>query len=105
MEAPGYAPERESVVEAPDGVLAAFTVTWHDRLNRTGLFEPVGTHKNYRRLGLGLAMMRYAMRQMAAAGMVFATVATFADNEAAGKLYRACGFQIWHYLDGYTKAI
>jgi mycothiol synthase len=103
MEAPGYAPEREFVVVAPDGTFAAFTVTWHDRPNRTGLFEPVGTHKDHRRLGLGLAVVRYGMQQMAAAGMKFATVVNEANNEAARKLYRACGFKSWHELDGYSK--
>ncbi|MEZ4619615.1 MAG: hypothetical protein R2867_29485 [Caldilineaceae bacterium] len=46
MESPGYAAEREFVVVAPDGAFAALTVTWHDEVNRTGLFEPVGTHRD-----------------------------------------------------------
>ena len=105
MESPGYAKEREFIVEAPDGTIAAFTETWHDRLNRTGLFEPVGTHKDYRRLGLGLAIVRYGMQQMAALDMKFATVANENNNEASRKLYRACGFNPWHELDGYTKPV
>lgn len=105
MESPGYAPERELVIQAPDGIYVAFTITWYDHLNRTGLFEPVGTHKDYRRRGFGLAIVLYGMQQMAAAGMSFATVAHFGDNEAARGLYEACGFQPWHLLDGYRKRI
>ncbi|MCP4421024.1 MAG: GNAT family N-acetyltransferase [Chloroflexi bacterium] len=103
MEAPGYAPERELVIQAPDGTFAAFAVIWHDHLNRTGLFEPVGTHKDHRRRGFGRAIILYGMQQMAAAGMKFATVAHFRNNEAAQGLYQACGFKPWHMQDGYIK--
>ncbi len=103
MEAPGYAPERELVIQAPDGTFVAFTVTWHDHLNRTGLFEPVGTHKDYQRRGFGRAILLYGMQQMAAAGMELATVAHSSNNEAAQSLYQACGFKPWHMQDGYVK--
>jgi GNAT superfamily N-acetyltransferase len=105
MESPGYAPDRELVIQSPDGALVAFTVIWFDHLNRTGLFEPVGTHKDHRRHGFGRGIMMYGMRQMAAAGMEFATVAHFGHNEAARGLYQACGFKPWHTLDGYVKFI
>jgi GNAT superfamily N-acetyltransferase len=105
IESPGYAPEWELVIQAPDGTFAAFTVTWYDHLNRTGLFEPVGTHKDHRRRGFGRAIIMYGMQQMAAAGMKFATVAHFGHNEAARGLYQACGFKPWHVLDGYVKHI
>ena len=68
MTAPGYAAEREFVVVAPNGSFAAFTVTWHDALNRTGLLEPVGTHPDHRCRGLGKAVVLHAMHQMKAAG-------------------------------------
>jgi mycothiol synthase len=105
MESPGYAPERELVIQAPDGTFAAFTVIRYDHLNRIGLFEPVGTHKDYRRRGFGRALIIYGMQQMATAGMDFATVAHFGNNEAAQGLYQACGFRPWHLLDGYVKHI
>jgi ribosomal protein S18 acetylase RimI-like enzyme len=105
MESPGYAPERELVVEAPDGSFAAFTVIWYDPLNRNGSFEPVGTHKDHRRRGFGRALMLYGMQQMAAAGMQFATVAHFGDNEAAHNLYQSCGFKPWHLIDAYIKRL
>jgi GNAT superfamily N-acetyltransferase len=103
MEAPGYEPERELVIQASDGSFAAFSIIWFDHLNRTGLFEPVGTHKDCQRRGFGRAIVLYGMQQMAAAGMEFATVAHFGNNEAARGLYQACGFKPWHLLDGYKK--
>lgn len=105
MESPGYEPERELVIQAPDGSFAAFSIIWLDHLNRMGLFEPVGTHKDHRRRGFGRAIMMYGMQKMAAAGMEYATVAHFGDNEAARGLYQSCGFKPWHLLDGYIKPI
>jgi ribosomal protein S18 acetylase RimI-like enzyme len=105
MESPGYAPERELVIQAPDGTFVAFTVVWFDHLNRTGLFEPVGTHQDHRRRGFGRAIVMYGMQQMAAAGMEFATVSHSGRNEAARGLYQACGFKPWYLQDGYTKHV
>jgi mycothiol synthase len=105
MESPGYAAERELVVEAPDGILAAFTVTWYDELNKTGYFEPVGVHKDYQRRGLGKALLFHGMRRMVAAGMKFATVANFSSNIGARELYKSCGFKPWHALDSYSKPV
>lgn len=94
MESPGYAAEREFVVTAPDGRFAAFTVTWHDALNRLGYFEPVGTHADFRRLGLARAVMIHAMHVMRGAGMRHASVVHEAaqSNPAAAALYAALGF-------------
>jgi len=105
MASPGYAPERELVIQAPDGSYVAFAVIWYDHLNRTGLFEPVGTHKDHRRRGFGRSIVMYGLQQMAAVGMEFATVAHFGSNEAARGLYRACGFEPWHLEDGYVKCL
>lgn len=105
MESPGYAAEREFVVVAPDGTFAAFTVTWHDWINRTGLFEPVGTHRDYHRRGLGKALLLTVMHKMAAAGLAYAVVVNEGANAAARGLYHACGFQPWHLMDDYAKPI
>lgn len=105
MRSPGYAADREFVVEATDGALAAFTVTWHDHRNRTGLFEPVGTHGDHRRRGLGKALLLFGMKAMAAAGMEYATVVNEGTNGASRALYASVGFAPWHLLDGYTKSV
>jgi ribosomal protein S18 acetylase RimI-like enzyme len=105
MESPGYDPERELVIQASDGTYTAFSIIWFDHLNRTGLFELVGTHEGHRRRGFGPALMLFGMQKMAAAGMEYATVANFGDNEAARGLFQACGFKPWHLIDGYTRPI
>ena len=45
MRTPGFHVDRELVVVAPDGRLAAFAVYWVDPVSGTGLFEPVGCHR------------------------------------------------------------
>ena len=92
MESPGYHPDRELLVVAPDGTLAAFCVTWPDEVNRTGLFEPVAVHPGHRRLGLGKALMRAGMAAMAIEGMEFAEVMYETTNPGSERLYRGVGF-------------
>lgn len=101
MKSPGYEPERELLIQAPDGRFVAFSIIWLDHLNSTGLFEPVGTRKELRRRGFGRAIILYGLQQMAARGMKFATVAHFGDNEVARGLYQSCGFKPWYLLDDY----
>ena len=103
MESPGYDPERELIIQAPDGSFVAFCIIWLDQLNRTGSFEPVGTHRDYQRRGFGRAIMLYGIQKMAAAGMKYATVAHFGDNKAARGLYQSLGFMPWHLQDEYSK--
>jgi mycothiol synthase len=95
MQSPGYAAEREFVAVAPDGRFAAFTVTWHDDLNKIGYFEPVGTHAEFRRMGLASAVMIFGMHHMKAAGMTQAWVVHEAaeDNPASAGLYASLGFR------------
>lgn len=77
---------------APDGRIAAYTVYWTDTRNGLGLFEPVGTHREFRRLGLGRAVMLHAMARMRSAGLVSVSVNHNADNVAARRLYESLGF-------------
>ena len=91
---PGYSPEREFVVVAPDGTFAAFTVTWLDEVNKVGLFEPVGTHEEYRRMGLARTLMTHVMHDMEDTGMVEAEVGYSTDNPASKALYSGLGFEL-----------
>ncbi|MGW4466109.1 GNAT family N-acetyltransferase [Micromonospora sp. NPDC004704] len=103
MEKPGYQPEREIVVEAPDGRIAAFAVYWVDVRNGTGHFEPVGTHPEFQRRGLARAVMLHAMRLMRAAGMTTVTINHDTENEPAARLYESLGFHRRHQTYGYHR--
>jgi ribosomal protein S18 acetylase RimI-like enzyme len=90
---PAYAGEHNLVVRSPDGHGTAACIIWLDHTNKVGLFEPVGTHPHFQKMGLGKAVMREGLRRMKAAGMTHASVGTGADNVAAIALYRFLGFE------------
>jgi mycothiol synthase len=93
MRSPAYRPERDLVVAAPDGRLGAFCIIWPDAVNRVGLFEPVGTHPDFQRQGLGKAVVAEGLRRLQALGMAQAMVCAEHDNPAAQRLYAAAGFR------------
>jgi predicted N-acetyltransferase YhbS len=66
--APDYCPDRDLYVVAPDGRFAACCIAWYDDLNRMGILEPVGTHPDFRRLGLAREVVYEAIRRLAALG-------------------------------------
>ncbi|MFI6577913.1 GNAT family N-acetyltransferase [Nocardiopsis sp. NPDC050513] len=91
----GYRGDLHILVEAPDGTMASSTIMWLDEANGTAEFEPVGTHPDYRRMGLARAMLLHGMRVARAAGAAHATVACLGapgHPEARG-LYHGVGFR------------
>jgi mycothiol synthase len=101
MGKPGYHPERELVVVAPGGEIAAFTVTWLDALNCVGLFEPVGTRRAFQRRGLARALLLAGLHEMRRHGMERAMVTHDTTNRAAAELYRGLGFRTKYETFGY----
>lgn len=103
MASPGYDHQRELVVVAPDGRFAAFCVIWFDDLNRTGLFEPVGAHSDFRRMGLTRALMYAGMQRMRSEGLGTAVVLHGGGNQAAEGLYTGIGFTPKASFHRYTR--
>lgn len=92
MTAPSYNPETDIVVLNGEGVPVAYAMAWLDEGSKVGIFEPVGTHKDYHRKGLGRATMREGMRRMKERGMRYATVCTGAKSEDNIAFYLDAGF-------------
>jgi mycothiol synthase len=88
---PHYRPELDLVAVTADGALGAFCTVWLDVVNGVGHFEPVGTHPEYRRRGLGRAVVREGLRRMRSLGAVTACVFCHVDSQAALYLYESCG--------------
>jgi len=55
---PGFRPDLVTVAIAPDGVVAACCIGWLDQRSATLEIEPLGTHRDYRRLGLAHALVK-----------------------------------------------
>ncbi|MCW4051109.1 MAG: GNAT family N-acetyltransferase [Candidatus Bathyarchaeota archaeon] len=82
---PLYRRDLEIVAEAPNGYLAAFCTVWYDDVTRTGYFEPVGADPEYRRKGLGKAVIMEGLRRLKKVGATRAMVGGY--SEAAKALY------------------
>ncbi|MCZ4096956.1 GNAT family N-acetyltransferase [Streptomyces sp. So13.3] len=90
-----YRGDLHVLVEAPDGTMVSSTIMWLDTANKTVEFEPVGTHPDYRRLGLARAMMLHGMHLARAAGATHATVVCLGapGHPRARGLYYGLGFR------------
>ncbi|CAN5721310.1 hypothetical protein BH10PSE5_BH10PSE5_05700 [soil metagenome] len=89
-----YRQDLDWVIEAPDGRLAANACLWLDEVHGTGLFEPVGTDADFRRLGLAQAVCLAALQALKAAGARLALVGPRGDDgyPAPRALYSGLGF-------------
>lgn len=83
------------LIGAPDGTLAATAIIWLDDASRTAEFEPVGTHWEFRRRGLGTALQLHGMHLARAAGATRMLVACLGApaHPAARTLYEGVGFR------------
>ncbi len=94
MQSQAYDHKLDVIAVAPDGQVGAFCIVWPDPVNKVGLFEPVGTHPDFQRRGLGKAVMLEGLRRLRERSMDGACVSTNANNFPAIKLYEAVGFHI-----------
>ena len=74
-------------------------------LQNNVMFEPVGTHPDFQRRGLGKAVMTEALRRLKDRGMERAIVCTTAENTPGIKLYEAVGFRIINRLGLFEKKL
>ncbi|MFJ8076608.1 GNAT family N-acetyltransferase [Streptomyces sp. NPDC096176] len=90
-----YRGDLHIMAEAPDGTMASSTIMWLDEANQTAEFEPVGTHPDYRLLGLARAMLRHGMHLARAAGATHMTVACLGapGHPQARRPYYSVGFR------------
>jgi len=105
MRSPVYRSEQDIVAVSPDRQVGAFCVVWTDPVNQVGLFEPVGTHPEFHRKGLGRAVLTEGLHRLYERGMCRAIVSTYEDNIAAIKLYESVGFRVANQLGTYEKDV
>jgi mycothiol synthase len=98
---PIYRRDLDIVAVAPDGELAAFCTVWFDDVTRTAVFEPVGTHPNHQKRGLGKAVMNEGLRRAQRLGATLATVSSYSDGAHA--LYESMGFSDLHLSEPWIK--
>ncbi len=106
LQRPEYVPDIDLVVVAPDGRLAAFCIGWLAKDNNgkiSGQIEPLGVHADFRKLGLGQAILAENLKRLSAKGATQIYVQTDNFRNAAFKLYETAGFQVTHEILIYRK--
>lgn len=99
LEEPHYKPELDLIAVADDGSFAALCFCeilpeYSDRIGKkVGFIAVLGTRRNYRRMGLGKAMLLAGLQRLQDKGMEFARLGVDADNpNGALQLYESVGF-------------
>jgi len=87
QQAPDYRKDLDLFIVAPNGDYASFCTIWIDEQNKYGNFEPVGTHDEYQRMGLGSALLMEGFRRMAKYGI------TRSFMDSGNPFYRKVGFK------------
>jgi GNAT superfamily N-acetyltransferase len=98
---PLYRRDLDIVAVAADGELAAFCTVWFDDVTRTAVFEPVGTHPNHQKRGLGRAVMTEGLRRVQRLGANLATVGSY--SPWAHALYDSMGFKEFDLLEPWVR--
>lgn len=103
---PAYMPGLDLVAVAPDGRLAAFCVCWLNKNSGKdicGQIEPLGVHADFRKLGLGRAILTEGLRRLQLHGGSRICVETDNYRNAAFELYESVGFRVVRDILVYRK--
>ena len=91
LEAPMYRPDLDIVIESKDGAFASSCIIWYDQVLKIGMFEPVGTHPDYLRRGLGREVIIEGLRRLKELGAERAYVEAYGDKRYG--FYKSAGFE------------
>jgi len=102
---PLYRRDLDIVAVADDSELAAFCTVWFDDVTRTAVFEPVGTHPEHQKRGLGKAVMAEGLCRAEGLGATLATVSSYSKAAHAlyDSLYDSMGFTDFALLEPWIK--
>ena len=106
LQRPEYISDLDLVMVAPDGRLAAFCVCWlakdaNGEIN--GQIEPLGVHADFRKHGLGKAILVDGLKRLRSKGAERIYVQTDNYRDAAFRLYESAGFQVLQDILVYRK--
>lgn len=84
---PHYFPNLDLMVISPDGRPAAASLVWPYPETGAGEIDPLGTHPDFRRLGLARAIVLESFRRMQALGLNLAYIASDSEDHVVNGLY------------------
>lgn len=87
-ESKDYIKDLEVIITSPVGESVAYCIGWwYPGSDDTGYVEPVGTHSDHRRKGLGSTVVKECFKRMAKQGMEYAVISTGGRNDRANAFY------------------
>ncbi|MFN2521381.1 MAG: GNAT family N-acetyltransferase [Candidatus Limnocylindria bacterium] len=100
---PGFDRGLVPIIAAPDRTLAAYCLAWFDPVTRWVEIEPLATRPEFRRLGLGHAIVREVLRRSALRDASSVMVWGVGTNPEAVRLYESAGFRRRRVLREYRR--
>jgi len=98
---PDFRYELVPIVKGPDGELAAYCMSWWDPRSASVEIEPLGTHPDYRRMGLARAIVREVARRAWKLHAKYVLVWGGSTNPEAKALYLSAGMHSRRLLRDY----
>lgn len=100
-----YKKNLDWIVESTTGKFVSYCLIWMDEKNGVGLLEPIGTHPDYRKLGLARAVCLHALHELKKEDAHTAIVKPRGDDAypLPAKFYRSLGFRSYNFTKTYTK--
>lgn len=83
--------------------VASFCTIWHDEKSGVAYYEPVGTHPEHQRLGLGKAVLLEGLRRLEKIGAKRAFVGSWGPTRQA--FYHSAGFKTFDAYRPWVKVI
>lgn len=102
---PDFERELVPIIAAPDGTLAAYCIAWFDRRTQTTEIEPLGTHPEYRRLGLAHGIVQEVLYRSAERDAKSVMVWSVSTNPEARRLYESSGFRSQRVLREHRRTL
>jgi ribosomal protein S18 acetylase RimI-like enzyme len=88
-----YINDLDLVAVTPDGAIASFCTFRVDPVSKATELEPMGTHPDYRRMGLAKALISEGMRRLKKYDPLNLYIDGAANTPAANRLYEVTGFE------------
>ncbi|MHA2386529.1 MAG: GNAT family N-acetyltransferase, partial [Candidatus Thorarchaeota archaeon] len=87
-----YKEDLDIIAVDPKGKFAAFCTVRMDPISRIAELEPVGTHPDHRKLGLGKAVICEGLKRLEKYKPSAMVIIGAAPSEGARRLYESVGF-------------
>jgi mycothiol synthase len=105
LASPGYPAVWDWIVVDGSQRVASFCTAWSDAVSGIGQLDPLGTHPDFQRKGLGKSVLEGCLQYLQSMGMHSARVIVEANNLAAIRLYERVGFCKANKLLTYKKSL